>query len=218
MMKDLLKLNLQLFTDDPEGGAQPGGEQANGEGAGEQPQTFDDILKNKDYQAEFDRRINKALATSKTKWDAQLPELVKQEFDKHKSYEQLTDEEKKQKLIDDEWAKINEAKSQVERSNLIASIKQDLAEKELPIKVGDFDFSELFSSAGDSEKALQAVNAFKEAYQAALQTEVDKRLANSAFSPDGFNSPNTKTKAGDRGKALAEKTIIKQKESNFFKN
>lgn len=32
--------------------------------------TFDDILKNKEYQSEFDKRVAKALETAKIKWEA----------------------------------------------------------------------------------------------------------------------------------------------------
>lgn len=34
------------------------------------PLTFDEILEDKDYQAEFDRRVQKAINTAKSKWEA----------------------------------------------------------------------------------------------------------------------------------------------------
>lgn len=34
------------------------------------PQTFDDVLSNKEYQAEFDRRVQKAINTAQEKWKA----------------------------------------------------------------------------------------------------------------------------------------------------
>ena len=58
-MDSLVPLNLQLCAQDPE--------QTENKGE-ETPQTFDDVLKDKGYQAEFDRRISKALETAKTKW------------------------------------------------------------------------------------------------------------------------------------------------------
>lgn len=59
MKTNLLPLNLQMFADEPE--------QTEEKGA-EQPQTFDDLLKDKNHQAEFDRRVTKALDTAKAKW------------------------------------------------------------------------------------------------------------------------------------------------------
>ena len=38
-------------------------------GTKKQTKTFDEILTNKEYQAEFDRRVQKAIKTAKIKWD-----------------------------------------------------------------------------------------------------------------------------------------------------
>lgn len=43
--------------------------------------TFDDILKEKEYQSEFDRRVSKALETAKGKWEKEY-ELKKTEAEK----------------------------------------------------------------------------------------------------------------------------------------
>lgn len=45
-----------------------GGDNGNPTGAEPKKQTFDDILSNKEYQAEFDRRVSKAIETAKTNW------------------------------------------------------------------------------------------------------------------------------------------------------
>lgn len=201
-----------------EGGAQPGAEGGTGAGEGAEDKSFDDWLaENKEFQAEFDRRNDKAIKTAKTNWENTLPDLIKKEVEKQKSYDQLSDDEKKEKELQDEWAKIKEAQAEIERSNLVASIKSDLAEKGLPIKVGDFDFAEVFASLGDSEKALKAVNGFKEAHDKAIQEEVDKRLVGSVDVPGGNSSSSSGNEPGARGKALAQRTAGKQTESNFFK-
>lgn len=44
-------------------------------------QTFDEILGNKEYQAEFDRRVQKAIDTAKTKWQ-ELNDAEKSEAEK----------------------------------------------------------------------------------------------------------------------------------------
>lgn len=52
-------LNLQLFAEDPgNGGGADGG---NGGGSGGEPMSFDDFLKGEGNQAEFDRRVQKAV-------------------------------------------------------------------------------------------------------------------------------------------------------------
>lgn len=44
-------------------------------------QTFDEMLSNKEYQAEFDRRVSKAIETAKTKWQ-EINDAEKSEADK----------------------------------------------------------------------------------------------------------------------------------------
>ena len=44
-------------------------------------QTFDEVLSNKEYQAEFDRRVQKAIETAKTKWQ-EINDAEKSEADK----------------------------------------------------------------------------------------------------------------------------------------
>lgn len=59
-------LNNQNNLNTNGGENQPNGTEQNNQ----QTQTFDDILKNKEYQAEFDRRVQKALNTAQEKWKA----------------------------------------------------------------------------------------------------------------------------------------------------
>ncbi|MDE7233561.1 MAG: phage capsid protein, partial [Ruminiclostridium sp.] len=74
-----IRLPLQFFAEDGAGAA---GNAANADGtagtegttaAGEAsvPPSFDELMKNKDYQSEFDKRVNKALETARAKWDEQ---------------------------------------------------------------------------------------------------------------------------------------------------
>ena len=44
-------------------------------------QTFDEMLSNKEYQAEFDRRVSKAIETAKAKWQ-EINDAEKSEADK----------------------------------------------------------------------------------------------------------------------------------------
>ena len=88
-VKRKLIMNLQLFSlggiSRPlleadsgvgNGASGTGAEGGNGEGTGEGTQgneggekSFDDVLKDKRYQSEFDKRVAKALETAKGKWE-----------------------------------------------------------------------------------------------------------------------------------------------------
>lgn len=50
-------------------------------GAENKTQTFDEVLSNKEYQAEFDRRVSKAIETAKTKWQ-EINDAEKSEAEK----------------------------------------------------------------------------------------------------------------------------------------
>ena len=86
--------------------------EANNESTGtenaQEVQTFDDILKNKEYQSEFDRRVQKALSTAQEKWKqkndeakseaerlAQMNETEKLQYQLKKQQENSANMEKK---------------------------------------------------------------------------------------------------------------------------
>ena len=89
------KYMLRYAVEDGEGGGS-GNEGANDEGSRTQPgaketkKTFDDILSDKEYQSEFDRRVSKAIETAKKTWsgeqetdiDGKIREAVKTEKEK----------------------------------------------------------------------------------------------------------------------------------------
>lgn len=71
-------------------------------GTQKKTQTFDEVLTNKEYQAEFDRRVQKAIETAKTKWqeinDAEKSEAEKlAKMNKEQKLEYEAQKEKKEK-------------------------------------------------------------------------------------------------------------------------
>ena len=69
------KLFLQLFTEGDDGGTGDGNGDGSGtDGGNNEPMSFDDFLGQEGNQAEFDRRVNKAVKTAVTnaeeKWKA----------------------------------------------------------------------------------------------------------------------------------------------------
>ncbi len=73
------------------------------------PLTFDEILGDKTYQAEFDRRVQKALETARTKWEAE--EQTKR-----------TEAEKLAKMDAEQKAKYELKKANEERDSAIAKL------------------------------------------------------------------------------------------------
>lgn len=75
----------------------------------DKPLTFDEILKDKTYQAEFDRRVQKALETNRAKWEAD--EQTKR-----------TEAEKLAKMDAEQKAKYELKKANEERDSAIAKL------------------------------------------------------------------------------------------------
>lgn len=123
------KINLQLFADGEGDGTEGNGAGAEGNNEGEGSQGeksgFDDFLKDPDNQAEFDRRIAKALETQKTRLEGEFQtnladakkeaeKLAKMNSEQKKQYEA----EKKDQLIKNQQEEINRLKQDALRSEL----------------------------------------------------------------------------------------------------
>lgn len=100
-MKDFLKRFLMMA---PDAGAGTGGDGGAGNGAGaagegtqhgdgQSTPSFDEMLRNPAYQAEFDRRVQKALATSGAKSDEQMRRAVADAIEEGKRQAGLSVEE-----------------------------------------------------------------------------------------------------------------------------
>lgn len=177
-----LKMNLQLMAD--AGGGTPsqtdggtnntdagGGEGSNAGGAENNTPSFDDVLgENKDYQAEFDRRVSKALQTAQVKWEASKQTAIT---------EAVTEAEKLAKMKSDEKAKYEQEKrikeldkreKDITTRELKAQAYETLAEKNLPKELIDaLNFS-------DAETCNASIEAVEKAFQNAVKKAVDDRL------------------------------------------
>jgi len=80
-------------------------------------QTFDDFLKDPKYQSDFDKRVQKALETAKTKWDADA---------------NLSAEERARKQLSEQVKAIEEREQAQDKREFIADIREDLTKNGLP--------------------------------------------------------------------------------------
>lgn len=156
---------------------------ANNEPA-QQTKTFDDILTNKEYQAEFDRRINKAIETSRTKWQADM-EAEKSEAEK---LAKMKAEEKLQYELD---------KSNKERDNVIAELNayklkteatEIATEKKLPISfLKNIDFRSV-----KAEELNDKIEEMSRDFQNELEKAVNEKLKEPARKQINGNTSTTK--------------------------
>lgn len=154
----LKPLNLQLFAEPTEATPEA------------TPPTFDDLLKDKNHQSEFDRRVSKALETAKAKWaeeEAAKLEAVKTEAEKlaKMNAEQKAEHErlKRDKELADREALLT-------LRELRAEAAGTLAEKGLPKELID---SVTFKDADSCKASIEAV---EKAFRAAVQAGVEEKL------------------------------------------
>lgn len=170
-----IPMNLQLFADGGDGAGADGGNGggAGGDSAGEQgakPLSFDDFLKGEGNQAEFDRRVQKAIDTAvsnaQTKWKA----LNDDKLSEAEKLSKMTKEEQAQYLQQKREKEFSEREASITRRELMAEAKGTLAEKGLPAEL-----AEVLNYA-DADSCKKSMEAVEKAFQNAVKAAVDEKL------------------------------------------
>lgn len=142
--KMLLPLRLQFFAeggnttngeDETEGQEVPGGNADKPHQNINAPtKTFDEVLTDKTFQAEFDRRIQKALTTQRDK----LEVLFNEKATEAEKLSIMTKEEKAEYLSQKREKDLARREEEILRKELVADARNKLAQKGLPIRLADF--------------------------------------------------------------------------------
>lgn len=163
-------MNLQIFAEGDGAGAddgQGGGAGGEGEGAeGTEPKSFDDILKDGSYQAEFDRRIQKALETQKSK----LEVLMDAKASEAEKLAKMNKEEKAQYLHQKREKELADKEAAITRRELTAEAKVSLADKGLPVELAEV------LNYTDADACKASIEAVEAAFQKAVEKSVEDRL------------------------------------------
>ncbi len=144
------------------------GGEGTGTGDKEQPKTktFDEILKEGNFQAEFDRRVQKALGTAKDKWSA----LMDDKLSEAEKLSKMNKEEKTEYLRQKQEKDLLDRESAITRRELMAEAKNTLAEKKLPVSL-----AEVLNYA-DADTCNKSITAVEKAFQEAVQSAVEEKL------------------------------------------
>lgn len=186
-----LHISMQYFAEpdaagqSDQSGADAGNDTDAGNAADKEP-TFDDVLRNKAYQSEFDKRVGKALDTAKQKWEAdakaqadEAAKLAKMKADEKAEYER----QKREKELSDREAA-------VVRRELHAEAVTQLAEKGLPAELADI----LDLTGADAcRKSMETV---EKAFNSAVEKAVNDKLKGKPPKAGGGNSSGDAFLAG----------------------
>lgn len=193
-----LPMNLQLFAEGGDGAGADGGngggsgEGAGGEGGagGDTPPSFDDFLKTGGNQAEFDRRVQKAVNTAVTKAQEKWQALADDKLSEAEKLAKMTKEEKAQYMQQKREKELTDRESAITRKEMMAEAKNTLASDGLPQELAEvLDYS-------DADTCKKSMEKVKEVFQRAVETAVEEKLKG--------GKPPKKAPGGDAQKALEE--------------
>lgn len=179
-IRNLMGMHLQFFAEGGtgEGGTGEGGEgQGTGEGAAggdagegqgkQQDVSFDDFLKTGENQAEFDRRVQKAVDTAVGKAKEKWQILTDDKVSEAEKLAKMTKEEKSAYMQQKKETELSQREAAITKRELMAEAKNTLAEKKLPVSLAE---TLNYSDADACKKSIEAVEkAFKEALEAAVE-------------------------------------------------
>ena len=171
-------MNLQLFAEGGDGAGADGGngggsgEGAGGEGGagGDTPPSFDDFLKTGGNQAEFDRRVQKAVNTAVTKAQEKWQALADDKLSEAEKLAKMTKEEKAQYMQQKREKELTDREAAITRKELMAEAKNTLASDGLPQELAEVLN---YSDADTCKKSMEKV---KEVFQRAVETAVEEKL------------------------------------------
>lgn len=144
-------------------------------GEGQQPQSFDDYLKeHPDHQKELDRRITKALNTGRENWEKEAEKKREEEKNEAAKLARMTAEQKAEHERQKREEEYQKREAALTMRELRAEASQTLAEKDLPLALID---CLNFSSA---EKCNESIDTVEKAFRAAVQAGVESRMKGSA--------------------------------------
>ena len=150
-------------------GTEKGGTGGDGAGKEQDPpktKTFDEILKEGNFQAEFDRRVQKALGTAKEKWSA----LTDEKLSEAEKLSKMNKEEKAEYLRQKQEKDLLDRETAITRRELMAEAKNTLAEKKLPAGLAEV------LNYTDADSCNKSIAAVEKAFQEAVQEAVEEKL------------------------------------------
>ncbi|WP_269477766.1 DUF4355 domain-containing protein [Hominibacterium faecale] len=135
-----------------------------------EPQTFDAVLKNKEFQAEFDRRLQKGILTAVTKERERQEALADERISEAEKLSKMTELERKEYKQKKATAELEQREKDLARREMMAEAKAALAEKQLPVALADvLDYS-------DADKCKGSIEVVEHVFRDSVQQAVEEKL------------------------------------------
>ena len=182
---------LQIFAEG-EGTGTPGEPGGNDPGAGSgtptqtEPLSFDDFLSQEGNQAEFDRRVQKAINTAVSNAQKKWQTVTDGKVSEAEKLAQMTSEEKAEYRAKKAEQELADLKKQIALGDMAKTARKMLSEEN--ISVPDEIIMNLVSD--DAEKTKSSVEAFAKVFKDAVQAAVKEALKGN---PPRANNGDTTT-------------------------
>lgn len=132
--------------------------------------TFDDVLKDKAYQSEFDKRVSKALETAKSKWEADYNSKLETAKTEAEKLAKMNADEKAKYAEEKRIGELEKREKDITTRELKATAYETLAEKNLPKELVDI------LNYSDAEQCNKSIEAVEKAFQSAVEKAVNEKL------------------------------------------
>ena len=177
------------FDEDGKGGAQPPADDPADDDDKEEKPTFDDILKDKAFQAEFDRRLSKGIETALANERKRHEQIIDDKISEAEKLAKMTDLERKEYQQKKDAEALAKREADLQKRELMAEAKATLAEKGLPASLASMlDYS-------SAETVQTSIATVSETYNSAVQAGVDARLEGGKTPKKANNNNSDETEA-----------------------
>lgn len=140
------------------------------DGKGTETKTFDDVLKDKFYQSEFDKRVAKALETAKSKWETEKATELENAKTEAEKLAKMNAEQKAKYAEEKRIAELEKREKEITTRELKAQAYETLAEKGLPKDLVDL------LNYSDAESCNKSIESVEKAFQSAVEKAVNEKL------------------------------------------
>lgn len=136
-------------------------------------QDFDALLRERDFQSEFDRRVSRALETARGKWARETEMRIEQARAEAEARARMTGEERMAHDFARREAQLNAREQEILGRELRAEAARMIQERGLPMELaGAMNYSSM-------ENMEESLNSIGEAFAAAVQAGVEQRMRGS---------------------------------------
>lgn len=133
-------------------------------------QSFDELLQNREFQSEFDRRVSRALETARGKWAQETKQKIERAREEAERLARMSGEERMAHDFAQREAELSQREMNIVRRELRADAARMLSERALPMELMEALNYE------SREQVNLSMDAAEKAFRQAVQQGIEERM------------------------------------------